>query len=83
MEALTVFIMATFISPENVGTDPKSMLWLLPLTAAIAVVYKATKLPKITWKNFIKEVSTLFGSIAVFIIVTALVLYAFAWLTTE
>ena len=75
--------MATFTSPENIGTDPKSMLWLLPLTTAVAIIYKATKLQTITWKNFIKEVITLLGSIAVFLIITALVLYAFAWLTTE
>ena len=83
MTKLTVFIMATFTSPENIGTDPKSMLWLLPLTTAVAIIYKATKLQTITWKNFIKEVITLLSSIAVFLIVTALVLYAFAWLTTE
>ena len=83
MTKLTVFIMATFTSPENIGTDQKSMLWLLPLTTAVAIIYKATKLQTITWKNFIKEVITLLGSIAVFLIITALVLYAFAWLTIE
>jgi len=83
MTNVTVFIMAAFTSPENIGTDPKSMLWLLPITTAVAVVYKATKLQTITWKNFIKEVTTLIGSIAVFLIITALVLYVFAWFTTE
>jgi hypothetical protein len=83
MTKLTVFIMATFTSPENIGTDPKSMLWLFPLTTAVAIVYKATKLQTITWKNFIKEVITLLGSIVVFLIITALVLYVFAWFTTE
>jgi len=83
MTNATVFIIATFTSPENIGTDPKSMLWLLPITTAVAVVYKATKLQTITWKNFIKEVTTLIGSIAVFLIITALVLYVFAWFTTE
>ena len=83
MTNVTVFIMAAFTSPENIGTDPKSMLWLLPLTTAVAVIYKATKLQTITWKNFIKEVITLLGSIAVFLIITALVLYVFAWFTTE
>lgn len=83
MTNVTVFIMATFTSPENIGTDPKSMLWLLPITTAVAVIYKATKLQTITWKNFIREVTTLIGSIAVFLIITALVLYVFAWFTTE
>lgn len=83
MTNVTVFIMATFTSPENIGTEPKSMLWLLPITTAVAVIYKATKLQTITWKNFIREVTTLIGSIAVFLIITALVLYVFAWFTTE
>jgi len=83
MSVETLFVMATFRAPENIGTNPQSMLWLLPLTAAIAVVYKATKLPKITAVNFIKEVAVLFGSIIVFIAITALALYALAWLTTE
>jgi hypothetical protein len=28
--------MATFAVPEKITTDPQSMLWLLPLVAAIA-----------------------------------------------
>ena len=80
MEA--IFIIATFIEPEKVGTNPQSMLWLLPLVAAIAIIYKATKLPAITAVNFIKEAAILFGSIIVFIVIAALTLHAFAWLIT-
>jgi hypothetical protein len=76
-------ILATFATPERIGTNPSSILWLLPLAASIAIVYKATKLPTITAGNFVKEVVILFGSIVVFIIITALVLYSLAWLTTE
>ena len=75
--------MATFTAPEQIGTNPQSMLWLLPLAAAIAIVYKATKLPKITLGDFLKESGSLFGSIVVFIIITALALYALTWLVTE
>ncbi len=75
--------MATFTTPEKIGTTPASMLWLLPLAASITITYKATKLPTITARNFIKEVAMLFGSIVVFIIITALVLWALAWLITE
>jgi len=78
-----IFIMATFTAPQEMGVNPQSMLWLLPLVAAIAVVYKATKLPKITAGVFLKEVGVLFGSIVFFILVTALVLYAMAWLIME
>ncbi len=76
-------LIATFTAPEQIGTNPTSMLWLLPLTAAIAIVYKAMKLQKITTGNFIREVVVLFGSIVVFLLVTALSLYALAWLVTE
>lgn len=76
-------ILASFGSPIEIGTNPQSMIWGLPLAAAIVVVYKATKLPEIKAYNFIKEVVTLFSSILVFVIVTALILYAFAWLITE
>jgi hypothetical protein len=79
----TIFVMASFTIPERIGTEPQSMLWLLPLAAAIAVVYKATKLSKITAGNFIKEAALLFGSIVVFIIAVALALYALAWLIIE
>jgi hypothetical protein len=77
------FIMASFTIPEQIGTTPQSMLWLLPLVAAIAIVYKATKLPEIKAVNFIKEAVVLFGSIVVFMFVTAIVLYAIAWLVLE
>jgi hypothetical protein len=75
--------MASFTIPEQIGTTPQSMLWLLPLVAAIAIVYKATKLPEIKAASFIKEAVVLFGSIVVFMFVTALILYAIAWLVIE
>ena len=76
-------VMATFTVPEKITTDPQSMLWLLPLVAAIAIVYKATKLPEIKIANFVKESVLLFGSIVIFMFVTALVLYSIAWLIIE
>ena len=83
MSAITTFIIATFTVPENIGASPLAILWLLPLTAAIVIVYKATKVPKITAGSFIKEISLLFGSIIVFILMIAVALYALAWLITE
>jgi hypothetical protein len=74
------FVIATFTSPEKLGGDPESMLWLLPLAAAIAVIYKVTKLPTIKAGNFIKESAILFGSIVVFIIIAALALHGLTWL---
>ena len=76
------FVMATFTEPEMFGPSPMSMLLLLPLVAAIAIIYKATKLPTIKAGNFIKETAILFGSIVVFIVIAALTLHALAWLIT-
>ena len=76
-------VIATFTVPERIGVTPNSMLWLLPLVAAIAIVYKTTKLPKIKAGHFIKEVTVLFGSIVVFMLIAAMVLYVMAWLITE
>ena len=75
--------MATFTVPERVHVDAQSMLWLLPLVAAIAIVYKTTKIPKIRFVRFTKEVVILFGSIVVFMVATAIALSVFAWLITE
>jgi len=83
MTKLTALLLANFTVPENIGVNPQSMLWLLPLVASIAVVYKATKVPKIKAVGFIRESAVLFGSIVVFMVVTALVLCAMAWLITE
>ena len=83
MSMINAFVMASFTVPEKIDVDPQSMLWLLPLVASIAIVYKATKMTKIRAISFLKEVTILFGSIIVFMIVTAVVLSALAWLITE
>jgi hypothetical protein len=77
------FVMASFTTPEEIGANPQSMLWLLPLVAAIVVVYKATKLPEIRAGNFLKEVVILFGSVVVFMIIAGLILCVSARLITE
>ena len=76
-------IVSNFTIPENIGTEPAALLWVLPLAASIAVTYKATKLPEIKALNFIKESAILFGSIVVFIVTSALVLYIAAWLISR
>jgi hypothetical protein len=83
MLALAADIMAQFRVPEDIGTNPRSLLLLLPLLVGIAVVYKATKVPKVSFVNFIKESVLLFASILVFMVITALVLAAVAWLVIE
>jgi hypothetical protein len=77
------FVMASITLPETIHPNPQSMLWLLPLAAAIATVYKATKLPTITAHSFLKESVILLGSIVVFIIITMLILFALSWIIIE
>ena len=76
-------MLASFTSPVFIGTDPYSILWVFPLALAISTVYKATKVNKIDFSNFAKEVILLFMSIVVFLAATAVVLYIFQWIVLE
>ncbi len=75
-------ILASFTAPERVGVNPQSVLWLFPLVASIAVVYKATKVPEVKALDFLKECVFLFGSIVVFMVITAIALLALTWVVT-
>lgn len=66
-----VFLLGSFTAPEQIGTTPLSMLWLFPLAASIAIVYKTIKLEKMTIVFFLREVIVLFGSIIIFMALTA------------
>lgn len=66
MQLLSACIIASFSHPVPIGTTPASLLWLLPLSLAVAVIYKVTKLSKIEPAGFIKEVVVLFATIVVF-----------------
>ena len=83
MSMIDALVTATFTTPEKIATNPQSILWLLPLVAAIAIVYKTTKLPEIKVASFLKETVVLFGSIVIFMFVTAFTLCVLAWLITE
>jgi hypothetical protein len=76
-------VLGSFSTPMRIGTDPASMLWLLPLVISIAVVYKSTKVHQIEPWPFAKESAVLFGSIVVFIAVAAVILYGITWIVTE
>jgi hypothetical protein len=78
MLTLAAHIAAQFMVPEEIGTNPRALLLLLPLLAGIAVVYKATKVSKVSVGNFIMESALLFVSILAFMVITALVLAAIA-----
>ncbi len=82
MTAMTC-ILASFTTPMRINTDPASMLWIIPLVASIAIVYKATKVHRIRPIPFLRESAVLFGSIMVFIIAAAVILWGIAWFVME
>jgi len=77
-----ITVLASFLLPENIGATPASLLWLFPLAASIAVAYKTTKVTEIKLKSFVRESAVLFGSILVFMFITAMVLFVVNWLAT-
>ena len=83
MNELTACVLANFTAPEEIGTNPQSLLLLLGVVAAISIVYKASKLPVISAWNFIKETVVLFVSIVVIMVVTAIILLVVAWFVTQ
>jgi len=83
MMAFVPMMLASFTTPMRIDTNPASMLWLLPLVVSISVVYKATKVYKVRFWPFTRESAVLFGSIIVFIVVAAVILYGLTWIVTE
>jgi hypothetical protein len=69
------YILAGFTSPVYIGSTAKALLWALPLLAVISIVYKALKLEEIKFADFIKQVLLLFGSILIFMIITAVAIF--------
>jgi hypothetical protein len=83
MMASVATMLGSFTTPMQIDTAPASMLWLLPLVVSISVVYKATKVYKIRPWPFARESAVLCGSILVFIVVAAIILYGLTWVVTE
>lgn len=77
------YLIGIFAGPLDIGSGAQSLLWLLPLAVAIAVIYKVTKMPVITLLDFTKEVVILSGSIIAFMMLATIVLYTMVWWITE
>ena len=76
-------MLALFTAPIHIGTDPASMLWMFPLLAAIAIIYKATKMRVFFYRQFIREVALLFVTLSGFMIAAVIVLNLITWLATS
>ena len=68
-------LLASFTVPLEIGTNPASMLWMLPLLLGVALVYKAVKLRVIFLDKFFREVGVLFVSMVIFIIMIGMLLH--------
>jgi len=77
MFAIYTFLLAGFTAPLEISPGIKSLLWFLPLSATVSIVYKVINLNKITATNFIKEVAVSFISIVVVIVLAILGMYLF------
>lgn len=75
-------LLASFTSPESIATDPQSMLWMFPLLAVIALVYKATKMRVLFFRKYLLESVLLFATISAFMIAAIIVLNLLDWLIT-
>ena len=57
--------LASFTVPYETGNGSMSLLWILPLLVAVAVVWKTLKVPSAAAGNLVKEVLILFGTLVV------------------
>jgi hypothetical protein len=76
-------MLASFTAPVHIGTDPASMLWMFPLLAAIAIIYKATKMRVLFVGRFAWETFTLFATLCGFMVAAIIVLNLVGWLVTS
>ncbi|MHC4551699.1 MAG: hypothetical protein ACYSUT_02875 [Planctomycetota bacterium] len=76
-------LLASFTAPITIKTDPWAMLYMFPLLAAIALIYKATKMRVIFWKRFVRETLVLFASVSAFMIAAIIVINLISWLITS
>jgi hypothetical protein len=67
-------VLASFSSPIRIPTDPQSMLWMFPLLAVVALVYKATKMRVLFLKKYFFESLLLFLTLSAFMIGAIVVL---------
>ena len=76
-------ILASFSAPTEIGTTPASMLWMFPLLAAIALVYKATKMRVLFTKKYLQQSALLFLSVSGFMVMAIAVLNLLSWMITS
>lgn len=76
-------MLASFTAPLDIGCDPMSVVWMFPLLAGIAAVYKATKMRVLFVGSFLWQTLTLFATLSGFMILAMVVLNLIQWLATS
>jgi len=76
-------ILASFTAPLNIGTNPAAMLWMFPLLASVAIIYKATRMRVIFPLKFVKEVVILFATMSILMILAGVGLYVLVTILTS
>ncbi len=83
MPELAACMLAGFTAPLDIGTTPLSMLWMFPLLASIALVYKTTRLRVLFFKTLLLESLILFLTLSGFMILAGIVLNLVVWLASS
>ncbi len=68
-------LMASFTVPFETGNGPMSLLWILPLLAAVAIVWKTLKVPSSAGSKLTREIAILFATLIVCYAGIAVALY--------
>ncbi|MBN2211351.1 MAG: hypothetical protein JW709_08145 [Sedimentisphaerales bacterium] len=80
---LTIALLGqVLLKPLEVSTTPAGLLWALPISFCIALVYKAIKLDEFRLRLFVREVILLFATIIGFLILVAVIMAIIAHLIT-
>ena len=82
IESLSIAL-GSFTSPVNIGTDALSMLWMFPILAGVALIYKAVKLRVMFMGKYFREVSVLFLSISIFIVLVGVAMHVLVHFMTR
>ena len=77
-----LILLASFTNPISIGTNPTSMLWMFPLLAAVAIIYKVVKMRVMFMRKYFKEVFILFVSISIFIVLIGVGLHILVYFLT-
>ena len=82
IESLSIAL-GSLTSPMHIGTDAVSMLWMFPVLAGVALIYKAVKLRVMFMGKYFREVFVLFVSISIFIILVGVAMHVLVHFMTK